>query len=120
MLGLGENSLLQGLDGNKLKETAEIIPGVHTSQAAISTGSMAPFRCHKEDAKLDSVNINVIGAPKIWILIPELYCVQFENLMVSLGWYRNKCSQFMRHHYTWPGSKILENAGIRYYLVYQQ
>lgn len=121
-LGLSERTPLSSLDGNLLSSTCETYAGIHTPEAFVSTGLFTPFGAHQEDAKLLGVNYLAIGAPKLWIIIPEHNGPAFEQFMISRNNLRehNRCGQFVRHSYSFPSRHELENADIEYSLIWQQ
>lgn len=92
-LGLSEQGPLSSLGSNLLSSTCETYAGIHTPEAFVSTGLFTPFGVYQEDTKLFGVNYLVVGAPKLWIIIPEPNGPAFEQLITSrnhLG-ERNRC-----------------------------
>ena len=120
-LGLSPQSLLQNLAGNALDLTREKYPGIHTPEAFISgPGFGSCFGIHKEDYHLEALNLLVVGASKLWILIPKAHASAFESLVEDLSGVKRKCDHFVREHYMMPSRKALEDADIGYHLMWQQ
>ncbi|MCJ1379919.1 hypothetical protein MMC17_003022 [Xylographa soralifera] len=120
-LGLQSSSPLIKIKRNRLEHTRTSLPGIHSPEAFVSTMDWgSPFGVHVEDFYLNAINYHVCGAPKLWCLIPEKYAAQFEKLMAKINKRDRKCDQFVRHDYTWPTRDVLNLAGIRYTLIYQQ
>ena len=120
-LGLNEQWPLPCLQGNVLDHTHSKYPGVHYPEAFVSSpGLGAPFGVHKEDFELDAINALIVGAGKLWCLVPKSQCVKLETFIQRVNASDVKCSQFVRHNYRWLSRKTLEKEGIEYTLVWQQ
>ncbi|KAF9728481.1 JmjC domain-containing histone demethylation protein [Paraphaeosphaeria minitans] len=93
------------------------IPGVNTPFWYISQCDRTPATLHIEDGNLDSVNLLLAGAPKLWLFIPNCKKTNIERRMKELyGPGRVPCSQGIRHYNAIFSPVLLEKWGIAYHL----
>ena len=120
-IGLRPDSAIAGLGGSVLPQTRDKYPGVHDPEAFISSpGFGAPFGAHQEDFNLEAMNMLVAGMPKVWYIIPERDAAKFERLICEEYGIKPACSQFVRHHYSFPTRAALAEIGINPTIIYQQ
>lgn len=108
-LGLPSASLVHC--GQRLAQTRERLPGIHTPHAYLGwEGSISAL--HYEDAGLASMNLVMAGAAKLWLYI---FCADNGLLEQKLRCYGLfSCSQRVRHLNVAISPALLELWGIRY------
>ena len=120
-LKLARISPIDGLQGNRLSEAENPIPGINTVFAYVATGHFGtPFGLHVEDWVLWSWNLLLYGT-KTWIIIsPSDYELLIQELLnVNPDISKYKCSQLLRHCSLYIPTGVLESLKIPYKVVVQ-
>ncbi len=108
-LGLPSTSLIHC--GQRLAQTREQLPGIHTPYAYLSWGGSIST-LHYRDAGLASMNLLMAGAAKLWLYIFRADNDLLEQKLQSYG--LSSCSQRVRHLNVAISPALLELWGVRY------
>ena len=122
MIGLPLLCPIWSKSRDRLAQTKQAIPGIHTPYAYQSGKDFgAPFALHQEDFGLFSFNYLYHGT-KIWIIVHPADRAKLEDGLQENGLRKpsDRCAQFVRHKALFCPTPILDKWDVRYTVLRQR
>ncbi len=105
--------------GELLLRARNHIPGITSAYFYISAGITATT-AHCEDFHLPSINIDWVGASKMWLVVRPSSLPIFERSVRTYFGCNRPCSQFVRHLNCLPSPSLLKAWGVDFEVVEQK